>query len=68
MSKSSRRQVPLNERLALSPAEAGSLLGVSESLVRRLINDGVLARVPHTERVLIARTELERFVTSGVAA
>lgn len=68
MSSRTARQIPLSERLAFSAAEAGSLLGVSESLVRRLVREGKLARVPHTERLLIARTEIERFVGSGVAA
>lgn len=68
MTSRNARQVPLSERLAFSAAEAGSLLGVSESLVRRLVREGKLARVPHTERILIARTEIERFVRQGVAA
>lgn len=68
MSSATHKPVPLSERLAFSAAEAGSLLGVSESLVRRLVREGKLARVPHTERILIARTEIERFVRQGVAA
>lgn len=68
MSATNRKQVPFSERLAFSAAEAGSLIGASESLVRRLVAEGKLARVPHTERLLIPRAELERFVTSGVAA
>lgn len=56
--------VPIEQRLALSIPQAGELVGLSARTVRRLVDSGVLARVPHTERVLIARAELERWVTS----
>ena len=52
------------EKLALSAAEAGELVGVSEKTIRNLVRDGKLARVPDTDRLLIARAELERWVTS----
>ena len=57
--------MPLAEKLALSVAEAGQLVGLAPSSIRRLVNDGVLARVPHTDRVLIARRELDRWVNSA---
>lgn len=36
--------------------------------IRRLIDRKVLATVPYTHRVLIARTELERFVNATEVA
>jgi excisionase family DNA binding protein len=50
--------------------DVADLVGISTSSVRRLIADGVLPRVPHTERVLVARTAVERWVnqTEGSAA
>jgi len=55
------------EKLALSAAEAGELVGVSESMIRHLVRKGKLARVPDVgDRLLIARVELERWVTSTV--
>ena len=61
-------EVPLRDRIALNVDEAGALLGLSGSAVRRLIDDGVLGRVPHTNRVLVARVELDRFAAQAVAA
>ena len=52
------------EKLALNAAEAAELVGVSEKTIRILVRDGKLARVPDTDRLLIARAELERWVTS----
>ena len=60
----------VTEKLALNAAEAAELVGVSEKTIRILVRDGKLARVPDTDRLLIARAELERWVTStmgGVA-
>ncbi len=53
------------EKLALNAAEAAELVGVSESTIRHLVRDGKLKRVPDTDRLLIARAELERWVNSG---
>jgi len=55
-------RLPIDRRIALSAAEAGELVGVSEATVRRLVEDGHLARVKHTSRLLIARCELNRWV------
>lgn len=61
--------VPLCERLALSPAEAAALIGVSESTIRRLVAEGVIARVAHFEPMRISRVELDRVcATKAVAA
>lgn len=54
--------VPIHLKLALSVPEAAALVGLSEASIRRFIADGTLPRVPHTERVLIARSALEAFV------
>jgi excisionase family DNA binding protein len=60
--------VPLSERTGLSCAEVAALNGMSEATVRRLVRDGVLARVRHTQRVVIARTEMERWLTDTAVA
>lgn len=60
--------VPTHLKLALSIPEAAEMVSLSEASLRRLVNEGVLARVPHTERVLIARAELDRYVTSTMVA
>lgn len=51
-------------------AEAGLVLGVSESTIRRLIALGELAtiRTASNGRVLIAHAELDRFVERGGVA
>lgn len=46
--------------------EAAELTSCSESTIRSLVDQGVLARVPHTGRVLIARKELDRWVVSSM--
>lgn len=61
-------EIPTHLKLALTVPEAAAMIGLGNSSIRRLIEDGVLARVPHTNRVLIARAELERFVTSTTKA
>lgn len=57
-------RLPIDRRIALTAAEAGELVGVSEATIRRLVDDGHLARVKHTTRLLIARCELDRWVAS----
>lgn len=54
----------VTDKLALSVPEAAELVSLSDSAVRRLIAEGTLARVPDTDRVLVARAELERWVNS----
>jgi excisionase family DNA binding protein len=45
--------------------QAAELIPLSVSMVRKLIRQGVIARVPYTgSRVLIARSEIERFTTT----
>jgi|GEM_PF-4525940 len=55
-------------RLAYGVADAAALTDVSEATIRRLVDQGTLARVPDTDRVLIAHAELERWVTSTMQA
>lgn len=57
--------VQQGHKLAYSVPEVAAMVGLSEPAVRRLVARGVLTRVPHTERLLIARVELERWVGSG---
>lgn len=54
-------------RVALSVPEAAEAMSVSERTIRIWIADGVLARVPHTQRTLIAVSELRRFADGGAA-
>lgn len=60
--------VPVHLKLALSVGEAAAMIGLSQSSIRRLVADGHLRTVPFTDRVLIARAELERYVTSTMTA
>ena len=52
------------DRLAYGVDELAALVGVSPSSIRRLIKTGVLAKVPHIDRVLVARTEVERWLNA----
>lgn len=58
-------ETPLHAKLALNPEEVESLTGVAARTVRDLVKNGHLARVPHTARILIARVELDRWLTSS---
>lgn len=49
-------------RLALTVTEVARSTGAGVTTVRRWITDGHLARVPHTDRVLIPVASLEAFV------
>ena len=56
----------MDRKLAYNVADAAALLDISESAIRRLINDGHLATVPHLGRtVRIAHAELVRFAVAG---
>jgi len=58
----------VTDKIAYTAAEAAELVGLSESGIRNLVRDGKLRRVPDTGRLIIARTELERWVNREVAA
>lgn len=60
-----KHTVPLHLKLALTVPEAAALVSLSDTALRRLIDQGVIAKVPHTDRVLIARAELDRWINSG---
>lgn len=50
-------------KLAYSVDEAADVLGVSPSMIRKLVADNDLVKVPHLgARIVIAHAELERFV------
>lgn len=57
----------LMSRPCLQADEAAWALGISEDHLRDLVARGVVRRVPHTGRLLIATAELRRFA-EGVAA
>ena len=60
---------PTDETLSVTVHQAARLIPLSVSMVRKLIRQGVIAKVPHTgSRVLIARSELDRFVNERVTA
>ena len=61
-------EIPLTEKLALTPSEVEALTGISERHVRECVKQGVVRRVPHTSRILIARVELDRWLGAEVAA
>jgi excisionase family DNA binding protein len=69
MTVAARKQgaIPAHLKLALSVREVADLCSISTPTVRRLVAEGVLPRVPHTERVLIARTSVERWVQGEAA-
>lgn len=54
-------ELPIESKLWLSLDEASAMTGLSPSTLWRLVAQGLIARVPHTKRRLIARAELERF-------
>lgn len=60
--------IPLAEKLALNPCEIEALCGVSARTVRELVARGDLKRVPFTSRVLVARAELDRWLTGDRGA
>ncbi len=58
------RADPPPPRLALSVQEVATATGAGVTTVRQWVRDGHLARVPHTERVLVPVSSLEAFVAS----
>lgn len=63
-----RPDVRVAEKVALTPAEAGALIGLSDAQVRRMVARGDLAPVPHCSPLRIARTELDRWATRPALA
>lgn len=53
--------------LVVTPDEAARLLCVSRRTVDRWLAEGVLPRMPHTNRVLIPRVALESFVNGAAS-
>lgn len=58
-------EVPVWHKAGLNVAEAAAMSGESEASIRRLVRRGVLARAPETGRVLIHRSEIDRWLLSG---
>lgn len=58
---------PAVPKLALTVPEAQQATGAGRDTIRRWIADGLLPRVPHTERVLIPTVALEAFVLAGAS-
>lgn len=59
--------LPLVDRLALTPEEIEALTGISARHVRECVKDGLVRRVPYTSRILIARAELDRWLAGNEA-
>lgn len=60
-------EIPVWRKAALSAAEAAAMLDLSESTIRRHVDDGLISRVPNTgARLIIAREEVDRFAREGV--
>ena len=55
-------EVPLDRKLLLSVDDITKLTPLSDSSIRRYIRKGDLRKVAGTERVVIARWELDRFL------
>ena len=53
------------ERQTLDVKSSATELGVCEETVRRLVRRKVLRKLPGLRRVLIPRTELDRYLNSG---
>lgn len=53
--------VNLRDRVAVTPAEAGELLGVGRATVYRLVKAGHLRPIVGLRTIRIARVELDRF-------
>lgn len=62
-----RPEIPVHLKGALNVAEAAAYTSCGESTIRDLVTTQRLARVPYTDRVLIARRELDRWVESTMA-
>lgn len=58
-------EVPVHLKAWLTVPEVMAMTGLGESSIYQLVRDGELRKVPHTERVLIARAELDRFAGVG---
>jgi len=50
------------KRLAFKIAEVSEMLGISESSVRRLIENGTLRSSGKLRHILIPKTEIDRFL------
>jgi Helix-turn-helix domain len=60
-----RRKLKLSERLAVSPAEFSALVGRSPTYGYRLIYAGLLKPIRGYGRLLIPRSEIDRFLNGG---
>ncbi len=50
-------------RLAVAVVQAAEMIGVSESLMWRLVSDGKIQRIKIGRRTVIRTSELERFLS-----
>jgi excisionase family DNA binding protein len=51
-----------DKRLAFKITEVAEMLGVSESSVRRLIDNGTLRSIGKLRHILIPKSEIDRFL------
>jgi excisionase family DNA binding protein len=51
-----------DKRLAFKIAEVSEMLGVSESSVRRLIENGTLRSIGKLRHILVPKSEIDRFL------
>jgi excisionase family DNA binding protein len=54
------------ERAAFNQVEAAQYLGVSDKTVRKLLKEGTIRFARIGSRVLIAKSELDRFLIGGI--
>jgi len=62
-SRVAREPIPLDQRVALSPAEFARLCGRSPTWTYRLLYAGKLKAISDCGRLLIPRSEIEAFVS-----
>jgi hypothetical protein len=60
--RAAREPIPFSERLGYSPAEFGSLFGRSASWGYRQIYAGRVKPISDCGRILVPRSEVERFL------
>lgn len=55
-------QIPLNERGAFQLGELADYLSLSRTSARRLINRGLLSRLPGIRHIVVSKAEADRFL------
>ena len=59
--------MPVEVRLALRIEDAAEVMSLSRTAVYALLREGLLRAVRHGKRVIIPRTEIQRYLDANVA-